>query len=213
MYTLTCLSTGSPATVALWTYDEEPISSMNSTQYISRKDIIDRRKSTYSNTLKISGSFEDIFGEYTCQVRNQLGVSNKVTREIKGKVNNICSERYLLMVAPEKLINHAFIGLYVTGHEKSIIVNLQRIINCSTHLSVSRMEWILVGIRDDPVEETTSSQSLPLTLSPESVGLDGAMFTCRAVTVGGKVFEETVTIHVKGMLIVTTSMLVCQILY
>ncbi len=60
------------------------------------------------------------------------------------------------------------------------------------------MEWILVGIRDDPVEETTSSQSLPLTLSPESVGLDGAMFTCRAVTVGGKVFEETVTIHVKG---------------
>ncbi len=72
------------------------------------------------------------------------------------------------------------------------------------------MEWILVGIRDDPVEETTSSQSLPLTLSPESVGLDGAMFTCRAVTAGGKVFEETVTIHVKGTF---PRMHVCQILY
>ena len=101
VYTLTCLSTGSPATVALWTYDEEPISNMNSTQYISRKVITDRRKSTYSNTLEISGSFEDIVGEYTCQVRNRLGVSNKVTREIKGKVT-------VNAISPEKpVINHA----------------------------------------------------------------------------------------------------------
>ena len=200
MYTLTCVSTGSPATVVMWTYDETPISSMNSTQYISRKVIIDRRKSTYSNTLEISGSFVDIVGKYTCQVKNQLGVSNKVTREIKGKVPFLQIMLYIYCSCTRKnCFNHAFTGLYVTGYEKPIIVNLQRTINCSTHLNVSRMEWILVGIRDDPVEETTSSQSLPLTLSPESVGLDGAMFTCRAVTVGGKVFEETVTIHVKGM--------------
>ena len=55
-----------------------------------------------------------------------------------------------------------------------------------------------MGIQDDPVEETTDSQSLTLTVSPKNVGLDGAMFSCRATTVGGKVFEETVTVEVKG---------------
>ncbi len=90
------------------------------------------------------------------------------------------------------------LGLYVTGHEKPIVVGLKWTIDCSTHLNVSKMEWILVGIRDDPVEQTTILQSLPLTLSPRSVGLNGAMFTCRVVTAGGKIFEETVTIQVKG---------------
>ena len=55
-----------------------------------------------------------------------------------------------------------------------------------------------MGIQDDPVEQTTGSQSLTLTVSPQNAGLDGAMFTCRATTYGGKVFEETITVQVKG---------------
>ncbi len=92
-----------------------------------------------------------------------------------------------------------YAGLYITGHKRPIIVGLKRTINCSTHLNVTMMKWILVGIRDDPVEETTNSQSLPLTLSPRSIGLNGAMFTCRVLTTAGKIFEETITIQVKGM--------------
>ena len=90
------------------------------------------------------------------------------------------------------------VALYISGSEKPIIVGLSRTINCSTPLNVSLREWILVGIQDDPVEKTTDSQSLTLTVNPKSVGLDGAMFTCRATTHGGKVFEETVTVQVKG---------------
>ena len=90
------------------------------------------------------------------------------------------------------------IGLYVSGSEKPIIVGHSRMINCSSHLNVSLLEWILVGIQDDPVEKTMDTQSLTLTVSPEGVGLDGTMFTCRATTYGGRVFEETVTIQVKG---------------
>ena len=74
-------------------------------------------------------------------------------------------------------------------------------INCSTLLNVTKIEWILVGIRDDPVEKTDNSQTLTLTVSPKTEGLDGTMFTCRAVTVGGKVFEETITIRVKGIIV------------
>lgn len=81
---LTCTSTGSPATNVLWTFNGNRISSTNNQRYVEGKSVIDRRTSTYSNTLEISEEFEDIVGEYSCQVQNQLGLSNKVTREIKG---------------------------------------------------------------------------------------------------------------------------------
>lgn len=88
VYMLTCTSTGSPATDILWTFNEKPISSTSSPQYIEGKSVANRHTSTYSNTLEISEEFEVIVGEYSCQVQNQLGLSNKFTREIKGVSTN-----------------------------------------------------------------------------------------------------------------------------
>ena len=88
IHTLVCNSTGSPATNVLWTFNDEPIStSLNNLLHISEsKVVVDRQKSTYSSILNINGSFEDIVGQYSCQVRNKLGISDKVTKAIKGEV-------------------------------------------------------------------------------------------------------------------------------
>ena len=51
---------------------------------------------------------------------------------------------------------------------------------------------------DDAVERITGSDTLLLPVEPQTNGLDGAMFTCRATTVMGNVFKETITIQVKG---------------
>ena len=89
LHTLVCNSTGSPPTTVLWTFNNEPItvSHGNSrSQYSDEtKAVIDRKKSSYSSMLNINGSSEDIVGQYSCQVRNQLGASSKVTKEIKGE--------------------------------------------------------------------------------------------------------------------------------
>ena len=53
---------------------------------------------------------------------------------------------------------------------------------------------------EEPVERSEDGeQSLILTLNPDTTGLNGATFTCKVTTAdSGKVFEESVTIKVKG---------------
>ena len=94
LHTLVCNSTGSPATSVLWTFNDEPIStSLDNSLHISEsKVVVDRQKSTYSSLLSIIGNFEDIVGLYSCQVRNPLGTSNRVTKAIKGElVSKVCT--------------------------------------------------------------------------------------------------------------------------
>ena len=87
-------------------------------------------------------------------------------------------------------------ALNVRGHETVIFVGLSRNITCSTHLEVVRMEWVVIG---NAVEEREDGvQSLVLPLKPTTTGLDGAEFTCKITTTGGKTFSETITMEVKG---------------
>lgn len=99
----------------------------------------------------------------------------------------------------------AYTALQVMGHERPLLVGLDPVINCSTYLSVTKLEWLLVGF-DIPLESSTS-QSLPLALDLTSDGLDGAMFRCRATTRSHGTYEETITIAVKGNSYIT---LICN---
>ncbi len=48
--------------------------------------------------------------------------------------------------------------------------------------------------------EASHSPEVSLSRNLTSDGLDGAMFKCRATTPAGGVYEETITIAVKGIL-------------
>ncbi len=88
-------------------------------------------------------------------------------------------------------------ALEVDGNERPLLVGLDPVIRCSTHLTVTKMEWLLVGF--DFALEASRNQELYLPLDLTSDGLDGAMFKCRATTVSHGVYEETITIAVKGI--------------
>ncbi len=60
------------------------------------------------------------------------------------------------------------------------------------------MEWLLVGF--DFAVEASQTQEVSLSLDLTSDSLDGAMFKCRATSPSGGVYEETITIAVKGIL-------------
>ena len=89
-------------------------------------------------------------------------------------------------------------ALEVSGHETPVLVGLSRNITCSTHLEVVRMEWVVVAIGNAVEEREDGGQSLILPLKPTTTGLDGAEFTCKITTTGGKKFSETITVDVKG---------------
>ena len=99
-------------------------------------------------------------------------------------------------------------ALEVSGHETPALLGQTKRITCSTHLEVVRMEWVAVAMENTVEEREDGGQSLVLSLKPTSTDLDGAEFTCKITTTGGKTFSETITVEVKGkyMLIATTIM-------
>ena len=60
------------------------------------------------------------------------------------------------------------------------------------------MEWFVAGLDDIAVETATNTTSILLTLEPDSDGLDGAMFVCRATLQDGSTVEESITLAVEG---------------
>ena len=89
-------------------------------------------------------------------------------------------------------------ALEISGHETPVIVGLSRSINCSTHLEVTRMEWVVVAVGNAVEVDEDGGQSLVLPISPTTTGLDGAEFTCKITTARGKIFSETITVEVEG---------------
>ena len=89
-------------------------------------------------------------------------------------------------------------ALEVSGHKTPAIVEISRNITCSTHLEVVRMEWVVVAVGNAVEEREDGGQSLILPLKPTTTGLDGAEFTCKITTTGGKTFSETIIVEVKG---------------
>ncbi len=89
------------------------------------------------------------------------------------------------------------VALEVHGNERPLLVGLEPVIRCSTHLRATKLEWLLVGL--DFTFAVSHTQEVSLSLELLSDSLDGAMFKCRAATLSGAVYEETITIAVKGI--------------
>ena len=85
----------------------------------------------------------------------------------------------------------------ITGHETPVLVGFMGTIKCSTLLNVSKLEWYIRGF-EDPVESKEDSNFIVLPLSPVNTALSGTSIICRVTTYGGKTYEDTVTIMVKG---------------
>ena len=82
VFTLSCVSTQSPATTATWTRDGTSLSS-DSTYQMSQI-LIDRVAATYDNQLSVDTGPYGITGNYSCGVSNSLG-SDSVDITINGQ--------------------------------------------------------------------------------------------------------------------------------
>ena len=78
--TLTCTSTGSPATTVTWTKGGVTLT-VDGTTYSMTQTMTDRGSSTYENVLTLPAT-GDISGTYGCQVENALGNSTTMTADV-----------------------------------------------------------------------------------------------------------------------------------
>ena len=93
---------------------------------------------------------------------------------------------------------HDYIALETTGYETPIVVGLQATLRCSTILNITSVKWYLAATEN--VLESSSSSIIEYNMTPNSVGLDGTRFTCKAETVDGVIYSKTISIKVKGEL-------------
>ena len=71
--TLTCTSTGSPATTVSWTRNGQPVA-IDGNTYQLTQTVTDRAASTYENVLTINQPLASILGStFTCTIINTLG--------------------------------------------------------------------------------------------------------------------------------------------
>ena len=60
------------------------------------------------------------------------------------------------------------------------------------------MEWFVVGLEAVAIETETNAKSVILPLEPNTDGLDGAMFTCRATLFNNSEIDKTIELSVEG---------------
>ena len=77
-FTLTCISTGGPATTVIWTRDTTPMTEGNETV------LLNPITAEYIHTLRVTG---DIKGRYTCTVANNKPSTSSATIECEAACN------------------------------------------------------------------------------------------------------------------------------
>ena len=83
--TLTCTSTGGPASEVVWTRNGQPVS----TGYTLSQTVTDTETGRYGNELR-AAAIADLVGNFSCTVSNSRGSSDPVTIEITGKLYIVC---------------------------------------------------------------------------------------------------------------------------
>ena len=81
-FTLTCTSTGGPATTASWTVNSSVVT--EDSTHIITSQITNATTATYNNTLTVTGR---LVGEYECTVSNSETSSSSGIVTVVGKNN------------------------------------------------------------------------------------------------------------------------------
>ena len=87
--TLTCISTGSPATTVTWTRNGQPLAIDGDTYQLSQT-VTNRASSTYENVLTINLPLARILGStFLCTVTNVFGSDTSGGIQIRGMLSKL----------------------------------------------------------------------------------------------------------------------------
>ena len=91
VFTLTCTSTGGPATTVSWRRNGEILTEFSSYS-VTSQILLDTETATYNHTLRVTGRLE---GQYQCSVSNTRTLSGSSrSLAIAGKECNISQKKH-----------------------------------------------------------------------------------------------------------------------
>ena len=184
--TLTCATTGGPATTVTWSKDTIPISPSSSTYQQSQR-VMDTTTSTYLNLLTItSTNVRDYNGSFSCLVTtNDRAGSSLQSVTLSCELNNIISDNNYFG------INILLSAIQITGNRLFSVGETARI-TCSVPVLVESIEWFNVSSGSVVVEMFGLILSIPITISTNNT-----RYRCE---VNGGIFMESeeITIEVGG---------------
>ena len=117
-FTLTCISTGGPATTVTWTRDSSPASGNQTTQFNG-----DTSNPQYTHTLTVTGR---LGGLYTCTVANNKPSEDSAQLTVQGVYTYIyvCSCMYITSTRAMNMIAilQTTSGLlHIVWHEQTLV--------------------------------------------------------------------------------------------
>ena len=97
-FTVTCISTGSPATTVNFTRDGTTVGPLRDGEsvfvggvtYELAQRVINRRESTYENVLTINDALANLVDDnFTCTAVNTLGMDTSLSITISGEIHHL----------------------------------------------------------------------------------------------------------------------------
>ena len=190
--TLTCISTGGPATTVTWRRDSVFISESQSTRHQQLTEI---STATYHNLLTLNTSdISDYSGSFSCTVSNRRGSDTQNVTLHRKLTRNI-----YLPVSFKPLFG--FLAIQVTGNGLFQLSDTTRI-SCSTPVPVESLQWVN-SFNNSIVREGRDVQELVLDIDIR-VDSNGTQYFCRVVEGNFTAESDHITIVVGGNVIYTT---------
>ena len=189
--TVTCTSTGWPATQVIWSKDGNILNTGGSNTIY--QVIMDRDNSVYQNVLFIqTNSLSELIGTYKCEVKtirhNDVVIDSDVTFVIIQSVGNLTVA--MTTVGSTDVGNSYTLNCTVSLMENSNVTIIWQ--KGDVVLSTNVTAGIILGSLED--EHTTFSKAL--TLSPLCLSHSGA-YLCK-VYMNGNVRTATINVEVQG---------------
>ena len=116
MFTLTCTSTGGPATTISWTINNHTVTE-DGNHHITSQTLTDPLTATYTHTLTVTGR---LVGEYECTVSNNKPSSSSRMLAVVGK--NFTLKMVGEVVGIKQLSVNQHVSSFIVRHHGTLIL-------------------------------------------------------------------------------------------
>ena len=187
--TLTCTSTGGPATTVTWKKNGQDLD-MDGAVYEQNKVITDTQTAEYQSTLILpKRNITDFNSQYECIVENVRGSSN-ASLTLQGKTSSLYAWYDIMIMI-------IYIALKIIEND-TFILGEPAALTCTSIISVDELVWldhegiVLVNVSS----KNTSAMSADLTFNQVNDSIHNKTFTCGAERKG--TVEKDIFVSVSG---------------
>ena len=203
-YTVTCTSTGSPATNVTFARNGAAVGPLRDGETVAvggityqlSQILTNRQESIYENVLTFSDELSNIAGDtFACTVANTLGSGTSQSVTIRGEMHHFA--RWIPWLDIEYVFFFHTIAIAISSSPQTVIVGDTVTYTCTSVLGPATIEWQDVDNGNMVLEMASGVMELVLVLDRVSQSMNGRRYRCRVMMDTGTIVD-TVTLTIEG---------------